>query len=675
MILAVMTILAISVAAGMNAGAAGTMKSAAALTALFDDDDDDDKGCGEAEFYGTIEMLPSTSGFIGDWKVSGRTVRVSTATKIDRSKSAIAVGAQVEVEGCPQNDGSIVAEEIEIKTEKGKQEFSGLVEMLPDTTGRLGDWKVSGVIVHVTSMTYIDQSKMMVAVGSKVEVEGPRRADGSIDATKIEVKSDLDRNQNEFRGTVESLPNTSGRIGVWSVSGRKINVTAATRIKPDAMSIAIGNVVQIKGAVQMDGSVNATDIEVKFNYGDGGNFAEFYGTIEMLPGTPNQVGVWTVSGRKVNVTANTLITPKGQGQSAPQIAVGARVEVKGPLQMDGSINAVKIKLKKRNEFEFYGKIEMLPAAADLIGDWKVGGRTVRVSAMTEINRKYGMVVVGAYVEVEGTLQSDGSVVAREIEVKQGDGNGAFMNYMATTSVSAASYGDDNAPESIVAAFGNKIAPGTMVAGTLPLPTTLGNVSVLVDGKQARLFVISPNQINYQIPADTPAGTASVVITINRQIVSQGSVNVSSVAPSIFTANASGQDVPAGAVLRIRANGQQVFEPLARFDATAKKFVATPIVRRAGEQVFLILFGTGLKQAANSDGNPANGSAENVQVTVGGVTAPVAFAGKAPGFAGLEQLNIRIPDNAPAGQAVQILIGVRDRLNTLKQANPISISLQ
>jgi uncharacterized protein (TIGR03437 family) len=672
MILAVLAILTLSVAAGVKAGAAGTNMNVVTRTAA----EDDDKGCGgEAEFYGTIETLPSTSGFIGDWKVSGRTVRVSTATRIDGSRAAIAVGAQVEVEGCPQNDGSIVAEEIEIKTERGRQEFKGLVEMLPDTTGRLGDWKVSGVIVHVTSMTYIDQSKMMVAIGSKVEIEGPRRADGSIDATKIEVTADLDRNQNEFRGTVESLPDTAGRIGVWSVSGRKINVTASTRIKPDAMSVAVGNIVQIKGAVQMDGSVNATDIEVKFNYGDGGNFAEFYGTIEMLPGTPNQIGVWTVSGRKVNVTANTLITPKGQGQGAPQIAIGARVEVKGPLQADGSINAVKIKLKKRDEFEFFGKIEMLPASTDLVGDWKVAGRTVRVTAMTEINRKYGMVVVGAYVEVEGTLQSDGSVNAREIEVKQGDANGAFMNYAAATSVSAASYGDDNAPESIVAAFGNKIAPGAMVASTLPLPTTLNNVSVLIDGRQARLFVVTPSQINYQIPTDTPAGAASVVITINRQIVSQGSVNVSRVAPSIFTANASGQDVPAGAVLRIRSNGQQVFEPLARFDATAKKFVAVPVVRRAGEQLFLILFGTGLKQAANSDGNAANGAAENVQATIGGVNAPVAFAGVAPGFAGLEQLNIRIPDNAPAGQAVQILIGVRDRLNVLKQANPVSISLQ
>src|SRR5215813_1468585 len=117
---------------------------------------------------------------------------------------------------------------------------------------------------------------------------------------------------------------------------------------------------------------------------------------------------WKLCGRKVNVTATTKIETNG----AP-VAVGSKVEVKGALAADGSINATKIEVGHNDdaddEFEFKGKIESLPSTPDLVGDWKVSGRTVHVTAKTEIDRDYGMVMVGAFVEVEGMLQSDGSV--------------------------------------------------------------------------------------------------------------------------------------------------------------------------------------------------------------------------------------------------------------------------
>ncbi|MGH9940293.1 MAG: hypothetical protein ACREAM_28970, partial [Blastocatellia bacterium] len=181
-------------------------------------------------------------------------------------------------------------------------------------------------------------------------------------------------------------------------------------------------------------------------------------------------------------------------------------------------------------------------------------------------------------------------------------------------------------------------------------------------------------LNYLVPSDTPSGLANVVVTNKGQAILQGTILVSSVALSLFTADASGTGAPAGLLLRVRANGQQVFESLARFDAQ-NRIVPAPIARRAGEQLFLILFGTGLKLAANTDGNSGNGAAENVQVSVGGVNAQVIFAGTAPGFVGLEQLNVRIPDNAPANPNTPVVVRARDLTNNLKQANTVTISLQ
>jgi hypothetical protein len=234
----------------------------------------------------------------------------------------------------------------------------------------------------------IKQEGAPVAVGVKVEVEGSKRADGSVDAFKIEVKSDIDDDDNdgeiEFKGAIESLPDTPGRIGEWSVGGRKVNVTANTQIEPNVAAVAIGFIVEVHGLKRPDGSIDAKEIEVKSRDGRGGNFVQFHGTVETLPGTPGQIGVWKVSGRMVNVAANTKIETDGF-----PVAVGSKVEVKGALQADGSINAVKIDVEDRDdaddEFEFKGIIESLPSTPDLVGDWKVSGRTVRVNAATEIS--------------------------------------------------------------------------------------------------------------------------------------------------------------------------------------------------------------------------------------------------------------------------------------------------
>jgi hypothetical protein len=72
------------------------------------------------EFYGVINSLPGTAGWIGDWTVGGRTVRVDPGTRIEQEHGQPAVGTSVEVKGQAQPDGSLKATKIEVKRPAGR---------------------------------------------------------------------------------------------------------------------------------------------------------------------------------------------------------------------------------------------------------------------------------------------------------------------------------------------------------------------------------------------------------------------------------------------------------------------------------------------------------------------------------------------------------------------------
>lgn len=207
---------------------------------------------------------------------------------------------------------------------------------------------------------------------------------------------------------------------------------------------------------------------------------------------------------------------------------------------------------------------------------------------------------------------------------------------AVASVNAASFqGPTLAAESIVAAFGTNLAPRTETATTTPLPTTLAGVTVRVRDannveRAAPLFFVSAGQINYLLPLGTANGTAQVTVSNGTTTLAAGAVRVVTTAPGLFAADASGQGLAATVVLRVRADGSQVFENAVRFDAATNRFVAVPIdLGPATEQVFLLLFGSGFRNSATTT------------ASIGGTNAPVSFAG-ATTLAGLDQANVRIP---------------------------------
>jgi uncharacterized protein (TIGR03437 family) len=218
-----------------------------------------------------------------------------------------------------------------------------------------------------------------------------------------------------------------------------------------------------------------------------------------------------------------------------------------------------------------------------------------------------------------------------------DGGLFIVDFSAAASgprtVSAASYASSSITEkAIVAAFGAGLATQTAAATTLPLPTALAGSRVAVRDsagveRLAPLFFVSPQQINYQIPPGSAAGPATVTITNSDGRNSVGVTIIATAAPSLFTLNQSGT----GAAVALDA-----------FTFTGPPFAAT---RANGEPNIIAIYGTGLgADATDVDGNVS----ASVQATIGGRPATVAYAGRAPGLVGLNQLNIALPAGITPG---------------------------
>ncbi|MCI0338038.1 MAG: hypothetical protein L0226_10700, partial [Acidobacteria bacterium] len=209
-----------------------------------------------------------------------------------------------------------------------------------------------------------------------------------------------------------------------------------------------------------------------------------------------------------------------------------------------------------------------------------------------------------------------------------------------------------APNSIVAAFGLNMANGIQGAMTLPLPLNMLGTSVKVRDsagveRDASLFYVSPGQINYLVPAETALGAATATVFRDNISVGSGQMQITPVAPGLFSANADGAGVAAANATRV-VGESQTLEPIIQPGI----FPFVPLAIDLGpddHQVFLSFFGTGFR---------ARSELGAVRVTIGGTDVPVAYAGPQGDFFGLDQLNVGpIPRSLIGRGIVDVLLTV------------------
>jgi uncharacterized protein (TIGR03437 family) len=205
-----------------------------------------------------------------------------------------------------------------------------------------------------------------------------------------------------------------------------------------------------------------------------------------------------------------------------------------------------------------------------------------------------------------------------------------------------------APGSLVSIFGSFPGATQALAGAIPLPDSLGQVSVTVDGTPAPMLFANSGQINVQIPWHTASGTAKVVVNSNGTIEPSFNLAMQTVAPGIFT-TASG----VGQAIAINPDGS-LAGPSGSIPGLA--------VRPAKPGDFLVILATGLGPVTPSltDGVAASDALRNADtmptVMIGGAAAPVTFAGLSPQFVGVNQINVTVPSGVSGTVSLEMKSG-------------------
>ncbi|MEZ5401999.1 MAG: hypothetical protein R2729_20165 [Bryobacteraceae bacterium] len=191
-----------------------------------------------------------------------------------------------------------------------------------------------------------------------------------------------------------------------------------------------------------------------------------------------------------------------------------------------------------------------------------------------------------------------------------------LDFQASTAVNSASFAPALAPGSLATIFGS----GLSAAGA--------GAEAFLDGSAATVFSATAFQLNLVLPADAPPGQHRLTIR-SPYGERTADIMISATAPGIFELGAG-----RGAILNQTGSINSVGNPALRGQA-------------------LVVYATGLG-SLRPQGN-LQVVAEPVVVNLGGRRVSTTFAGAAPGFPGLNQINLIVPEDLPPGLAVRMVL--------------------
>ena len=359
------------------------------------------------------------SGF-GSVIVNGVTYNTNSATfTIDGSpgtQADLAVGDVVVIQGTDSGSGAPVANSVV---------FDDAVEgPISDIDLAAATLTVLGQLVRIDGATSFDdgiipRSLDGLSVNNIVEVSGFYLADGSISATRIELKSQ--GGELELTGTVSNVG-----TGTFEINGFVIDFSAATLENfPNGMP-ENGQRVEAKGdGLGGSGELVATRVQYKESeLGEDGDEAEVEGFITVF----NSAADFEVEGVRVTTNAQTVY----ENGASTDLALNRKIEV------EGSINAAGVLVAESIDFRVSGALRVEALVEDIqASQLMVLGINIRVNDSTRYedssvldleNFRFSDISVGDYVEIRGYEDQDG-LIATQIDRDDFQGDVAVRGFV------------------------------------------------------------------------------------------------------------------------------------------------------------------------------------------------------------------------------------------------------
>lgn len=271
-------------------------------------------------------------------------------------------------------------------------------------------------------------------------------------------------------------------------------------------------------------------------------------------------------------------------------------------------------------------------ASDSVGDWiSISPQTGRFASENQILVRLDPDGLPAGVHT-ATLSfevddADDQPLTVDVRLQVTSGGGSVVPSVSDGGIvnGANMLSESLAPGSIISIFGSDLAASTATAAQLPLPTVLTDAEVIISGLRAPLFFASESQINAQVPYESLEGRSQLVIRSSRGESTAHRISVAASAPEFFFINP-------GDVAALNADG-------------TLNTGTTPAPQ--GTKITVFVSGLGgvtppVPSGVAAPSQPLAWTRQMVTAEVGGVSADVLFAGLAPGFVGLGQVDLIVP---------------------------------
>lgn len=324
--------------------------------------------------------------------------------------------------------GSTAEIESQVRSGGAESELEGRVESLPPTTAAL-TFKAAGRLVKTDGSTRFQDGSLTrsfadLQIGMRVHVKGAASGD-AIAAALVELQNSQVDVPVEVNGVIDTLTGSASafqfKIGSTLVKGDASSAFYGDGDKPDTFAdLKNGARVEVKGQ-QRDGFVYATRIHVNGTTETApappeDTSASIQGTLKTITGTAPAL-VLTVDSTTVRTSSATTVKRRGDVQSLDTLKAGQTLHVVGTRKSDGSIDARLIEIDDDatgGEVEIEGAVGGLKGACPAVS-FGINGLSITTNASTTFDGlACGAVKNGDKVQVNGTKQTDGSVLATRV---------------------------------------------------------------------------------------------------------------------------------------------------------------------------------------------------------------------------------------------------------------------